>query len=81
MYKIWAIKYLKAARKLTSDEGFLSKLDQFTDDEITQLCSYGKALHAPTDFDEEVERELEKLEAEEQRRVNPGSPFEFKEAT
>ena len=60
----------KAARKVISDEGLLSKLDEFTDEEIGQLCSYSKALHTTTDFDEEVERELEKLEAEKQRRVN-----------
>jgi hypothetical protein len=71
----------KAARKVISDEGLLSKLDEFTDEEIGQLCSYGKALYSTTDFDEEVERELEKLEDEKQRRVNPGSPFEFHEAT
>ena len=46
----------KAARKVISDEGLLSKLDEFTDEEIGQLCSYSKALHTTTDFDEEVER-------------------------
>ena len=56
-------KISKAARKVISDEGLLSKLDEFTDEEIGQLCSYSKALHTTTDFDEEVERELEKLEA------------------
>jgi hypothetical protein len=30
-----------------------------------------------TDFDEEVERELEKLETEKQRCVNPGSPLVY----
>jgi hypothetical protein len=67
-------KISKAARKVISDEGLLSKLDEFTDEEIALLCSYGRALLTTTDFDEEVERELEKLEAEEQRRVNPSSP-------
>jgi chromosome segregation ATPase len=72
----------KAARKVISDEGLLCKLDEFTDEEIAQLCNYSRALHTTTDFDDEVERELEKLEAEKQRRpVNPGSPFEFNEAT
>jgi hypothetical protein len=53
----------KAARKVISDEVLLSKLDEFTDEEIGQLCNYSRALHTTTDFDEEVERELEKLEA------------------
>ena len=61
----------KAARDVTSDEGLLSKLEEFTDEEIAQLCNYSNGLHITTDFDEEVERELKKLEAEKQRRVNP----------
>lgn len=81
MYKNMSNKISKAARKVISDERLLSKLDEFTDEEIALLCSYGRALHTTTDFDEEVERELEKLEAEKHRRVNPGSPFQFKEAT
>ena len=64
----------KAARKVISDEGLLSKLEEFTDEEIGQLCNYSRALHTTTDFDEEVERELEKLEAEKQCHSNPGSP-------
>jgi hypothetical protein len=63
-------KISKAARKVISDENLLSKLDEFTDEEIGQLCSYGGALHTTTDFDEEVERGLEKLEAQGQRRVD-----------
>ena len=74
-------KISKAARKVISDEGLLSKLEEFTDEEIGQLCNYSRALHTTTDFDEEVERELEKLEAEKQYHSNPGSPFEFNEAT
>jgi hypothetical protein len=61
-------KISKAARKVISDESLLSKIEEFTDGEIAQLCDYCKALYSPTDFDEEVERELEKLEAEKQRR-------------
>jgi hypothetical protein len=61
----------KAARKVISDEGLLSKLEEFTDEEIAQLCNYSRALHTTTDFDEEVERELEKLEAEKQCLSNP----------
>ena len=71
MYYNISNKISKAARKVISDEGLLSKLEEFTDEEIAQLCNYSKALHITTDFDEEVERELEKLEAEKQRRVNP----------
>jgi predicted phage-related endonuclease len=52
--------------KAATDEGLLSKLDEFTDEEIGQLCNYSRALHTTTDFDEEVERELKKLEAEKQ---------------
>ena len=48
----------KAARKVISDESLLSKIEEFTDDEITQLCDYCKAVHTTSDFDEEVEREL-----------------------
>jgi hypothetical protein len=51
----------KAARKVISDESLLSKLDEFSDEDIAQLCNYSMALYTTTDFDEEVERELEKL--------------------
>ena len=44
-------KISKTARKVISDEGLLSKLEEFTDEEIAQLCNYSRALHTTTDFD------------------------------
>jgi hypothetical protein len=64
-------KISKTARKVISDEGLLSKLEEFTDEEIAQLCNYSRALHTTTDLDEQVERELEKLKAEKQCLSNP----------
>jgi hypothetical protein len=63
----------KAAKKVISDEGLLSKLNEFTDEEIAQVCNYSKALYTITDFDQEVERGLEKLEAENGSAVNQTS--------
>jgi hypothetical protein len=56
-------KISKADRKVILDEAFLSKLDEFTDEDIAQLCNYSRALYTTSDFDKDVERELEKLEA------------------
>ena len=47
------------------------RFEEFTDEEVGQLCNYSRELYTTTDFDEEVERELENLEAEKQRRVSP----------
>lgn len=50
----------KKAKKVLKED--LSNLGDFSDEEIAMLCNYGKAVHTGTDFDDEVEREVEKLE-------------------
>jgi hypothetical protein len=53
-------------------------LEEVTDEEIGQLCNYSRALYTTTNFDDEGERELEKLGS---REVAPcqswGCPSNF----
>jgi hypothetical protein len=49
----------KAAKKIA-----LPKLEDFSHEEMEEIYEFSKAFYNTTAFDEEVERELEKLEAE-----------------
>jgi AraC-like DNA-binding protein len=61
----------KAAKKVISDEGLLSKLDELTVQEIAQLCNYSKALYTITDFERRPNVSCKSWKPEEQLRVNP----------
>jgi len=64
--KLMSKKISKKAKKVLKED--LSNLGDFSDEEIAMLCNYGKALQTGIDFDDEVERELEKLEEEKARK-------------
>jgi hypothetical protein len=49
--------------------------DQFSDDEVDQIKRYGQALSgSPTSFDEEVEKNLRKIEARKKKMKAARSP-------
>jgi hypothetical protein len=48
----------------TVTKAALPKLEDFSHQEMEEIYQFSKAFYNTTAFDEEVERELEKLEAE-----------------
>jgi hypothetical protein len=55
---------MKKNRSKAVKEVALPKLEDFSHQEMEEIYEFSKAFYNTTAFDEEVERELEKLEAE-----------------
>jgi len=55
---------MKKNRSKTVTKIALPKLEDFSHQEMEEIYEFSKAFYNTTAFDEEVERELEKLEAE-----------------
>ena len=67
------------AKKQSQQQKQSNPAEQFSDPEMEQVKRYGQALGgAPTDFDEEVERELEKRGAYDRIRPQEASAAKMK---